>query len=120
MIEKRLQIVRAAIAIIDVIGVLPDVATEDRRGAMHQRAFTIGRLGDFKLAVLDRQPAPARTELANAGGGEVGLEFLEAAEVFGDLLFQTAGQFAAPAIWLHPVPEMQVVVMLAGIVEDGG
>src|SRR6267154_6201326 len=39
MIDKRLQIIRAAIAIIDVIGMLPDVDAEDRRGAMHQRVF---------------------------------------------------------------------------------
>src|SRR6266850_8432840 len=45
MIDKRLQIVRAAIAIIDVVGMLPDVDAEDRRGAMDQRAFAIGRLG---------------------------------------------------------------------------
>src|ERR1700721_4877864 len=113
MMEKRLEIVRAAIAIIDVIGVLPDVATEDRRGAMNQRALAIGRLGDFKLAVLDRKPAPARTELANAGGGEVGLEFLQPAEIFGDLLFQTAGQFATTPFCLHQFQEMQGVVVLA-------
>src|ERR1700730_18103466 len=67
MIDKCLQIIRAAIAIIDVIGVLPDVDAEDRRGAMHQRVFAIGGLGDFKLAVLHRQPSPARTELADTG-----------------------------------------------------
>src|SRR5205814_7269442 len=72
MIDKRLQIIRAAIAIIDVIGMLPDVDAEDRRGAMHQRVFAVGGLGDFELAVLHRQPRPARTELANTGGGEIG------------------------------------------------
>src|SRR5258705_4666459 len=59
MIDKRLQIIRAAIAIIDVIGMLPDVDAEDRRGAMHQRVFAVGGLGDFELAVLHRQPCPA-------------------------------------------------------------
>src|SRR6478735_2389967 len=109
MIAKRLQIVRAAVAVVDVVGVLPDVAAENRRRAVNQRA----------LAVLDRQPAPAGAELTDAGGGEIGLELVETAEVFGDLLFQTAGQLAAAAIWLHPVPEVQMVVVLAGIVEDG-
>src|ERR1700730_10170210 len=118
MIDKRLQIIRTAIAIIDVVGVLPDVNAEDRRGAVHQRVLAVGRLGDFELAVLHRQPGPARTELANAGGGEIGLEFLKPAKVLGDLLFQTAGQFGATAIRLHPVPEMQMIVVLAGIIED--
>src|SRR6266849_9381608 len=120
VIDPRLQIIRTAIAIIDVVGVLPDVDAEDRGGAMDQRVLAIGRLGNLELAVLRRQPRPARTELADAGGGEIALEFLEPAEVFGDLLFQAAGQFAAAAIGLHPVPEMQVVKMLAGIVEHGG
>src|SRR6266478_8477019 len=119
MIDEGLQIVRTAVAIIDVVGMLPDVAAEDRGGAMNQRALAVRRLGDFELAVLDLQPAPAGAELADAGGGEIGLELLEPAEVFVDLLFQPAGQFAAAAIRLHPAPEMQMVVVLAGIVEHG-
>src|SRR2546429_2331802 len=113
IIAERLQIVGTAVAVIDVVGVLPDVAAEDRRGAMDQRAFAVRGLGDFELAVLDRQPAPAGAELADAGGGEIGLELVESAEVLGDLLFQPAGQLAAAAIRLHPVPEMQMVVVLA-------
>src|SRR6476661_11149405 len=119
MIDERLQIVRAAVAVIDVVGVLPNVAAENRRRAVNQRALAVRGLGDFELAVLDRQPAPAGAELTDAGGGEIGLELIETAEVFGDLLFQTAGQLAAAAVRLHPVPEMQMVVVLAGIVEDG-
>src|SRR5215213_6542079 len=95
---ERLQIVGTAVAIIDVVGVLPDVAAEDRRGAMDQRALAVRGLGDFELAVLDRQPAPAGAELTDAGGGEIGLELLETAEILGDLLFQTAGQLAAAAL----------------------
>jgi len=53
MIDERLQIVRPAVAIIDVVGMLPDVAAQDRSGAMNQRAFAVRRLGDFELAVLD-------------------------------------------------------------------
>src|SRR5258708_37057641 len=55
-----------------------------------------------------------------AGGGKIGLEFLKPAEVLGDLLLQPAGQFAAAAIGLHPVPEMQMIVVLAGVVEERG
>src|SRR6266536_4968434 len=119
MIDERLQIVRAAVAIVDVVGMLPDVAAEDRGGAMDQRAFAVRRLGDFELAVLDLQPAPAGAELADARGGEIGLELLEPAEILVDLLFQTSGQFAAAAVRLHPIPEVQMVVMLAGIIEHG-
>src|SRR5215212_9571500 len=81
---ERLQIVGAAVAIIDVVGVLPDVAAENRRCAVDQRAFAVRGLGDFELAVLDRHPAPAGAELADASGGEIGLELLKATEILGD------------------------------------
>src|SRR5215468_12171423 len=101
ILDERLDIVRTAVAVVDVVGVLPDVAAEDRGGAVHQRALAVRRLGDFELAALDREPAPARAELADAGGDEVGLELLEAAEVLVDLLFQRARQLGAAAIRLH-------------------
>src|SRR3981081_760076 len=118
IIDERLQILWTAVGIIDVVGMLPDVDAEDRGRAMHQRVFAVRRLGDLELAVLHRQPRPARTELADTGGGELALEFLQPAEILGDLLFQAAGQFAAAAVRLHPVPEVQMVVVLAGIVEE--
>src|SRR5258707_7237 len=118
MIDKRLEVVGAAVAIIDVVGMLPNIDPEDRRGAMHQRIFAIRGLRDFKLAVLYSEPGPAGAELADTGGGEIGLEFLQTTEILGDLLFEAARQFAAAAIGLHPVPEMQMVVVLAGIVEE--
>src|SRR5258706_8009637 len=90
VIDPRLQIIRPAIAIIDVVGVLPDVDAEDRGGAMNQRVLSVGRLGNLELAILYRQPRPPRTELADTGGGEIGLEFLEPAKVLGDLLLQAA------------------------------
>src|SRR5581483_8425903 len=40
--------------------------------------------------------------------------------VLVDLLFEPARQFAAAAIGLHPLPEMDVVVVLARIVEERG
>ena len=46
-------------------------------------------------------------------------EYLETAKVFVDLLLQTARQLAAATVRLHPFPEVQMVVMLAGIVEHG-
>src|SRR6185312_10083026 len=88
--QERLQIVGPAVAIVDVVGVLPDVAAEDRGGAVHQRILAVRRLGDFELAVLHLEPAPAGAELGSAGRGEIGLELLEPAEVLVDLLLQAA------------------------------
>ena len=55
-VDERLQIVGAAIAVVDVVGVLPDVDAEDRRGAVHQRVLAVRGLGDLELATLDRKP----------------------------------------------------------------
>src|SRR5262245_7931149 len=119
MIDEGLQVIRTTVAVVDVVGVLPDVAAEDRGRAVHQRVFAVRRLGDLELATLDREPAPAGAELADACGGEIGLELLETAEVVVDLLLQPARQLAAAAVRLHPAPEVDVVVVLAGVVEDG-
>src|SRR3954469_19224849 len=120
VLDKRLQIVGTAVAVVDVVGVLPDVAAEDRGGAVHQRILAVRGLGNLELAVLDLEPAPAGAELADAGRLEVRLELLEAAEVLVDLFLDLARQLGAAAIGLHPAPEMDVVVVLAGIVEHRG
>src|SRR5437588_9160295 len=41
VIPERLKVLRTSIAVINVIRVLPHVATEDRSGALHQRAFAV-------------------------------------------------------------------------------
>src|ERR1700752_1099573 len=74
ILDERLEIIGSAVAIIDVVGVLPDIEAEDRGCTMHQRALPIRRLGYLELAALDRAPAPARAELADAGGDEIGFE----------------------------------------------
>ena len=120
MIDERLEVVRPAVAVIDVVGVLPDVAAEDRLGALHQRAFAVGGLHDRELAVLDGDPAPARAELGDAGLDEVFLGLGKTAEVAVDLLEQIARHLVAAAVRLHPLPEVQMVVVLTGIVEEAG
>src|SRR5665647_2563759 len=67
MIEEGLHVIGTAIAIVDVIGMFPHIAAEHRRRTMHQRIFAVRRLGDDQLAVLHREPGPARAELGDAG-----------------------------------------------------
>src|SRR5580704_9058763 len=118
MVDKGLEVVRATVAIIDVIGVLPNIAPQNGLRALHQGAFTIGGLRDDDLSVLDRQPAPARTELGDTGLDEILFHFGDRPQVRNDLLFQIAGNLVAAAALLHPLPEMSVVVVLAGIIEQ--
>src|SRR4029077_20706311 len=110
----------APVAIVDVVGMLPYVAAEDRGAAVHQWILAVRRFRDGELAVLDREPAPAGAELGDAGLDEIFLELGDRADVGGDLLFQLAGDLVAAAAFLHPFPEMNVVVVLGGIVEEAG
>src|SRR6516165_8585155 len=120
MVHERLEVVRPAVAIIDVVGVLPDVAAQDGPRAMHQRVLAVRRLGDRDLAILDGKPTPARAELGDAGLDEVLLHLRDRAEVGDDLLFKFARNLVAAATALHPLPEMDVIVMLTRIVEEAG
>src|SRR3954462_13340615 len=83
-VPESLEILRARVAIVDVVGVLPHVAAEDRGGALYQRALAVRGLVDHELATLHGDPAPTRTELADAGGDEIGLRLGDAAEILVD------------------------------------
>src|SRR5882757_8093576 len=118
MIHDGLKIVRPSIAIIDVVGVLPHVAAEDRLAAVHQRVLAVRGLGDDDLAVLDGEPGPARAKLRDAGLNEILFHFRDRPKIGNDLLLQIAGNLVAAAIRLHPLPEVNVVVVLPRIVEE--
>src|SRR5262249_32570867 len=65
------DVVGAAVLILEVIGVLPNVEAHDGNLAFHHGAVLIRGGGDFELAgaILD-QPGPTRAEAAHAGGSE--------------------------------------------------
>src|SRR5690348_12794775 len=111
--------VRAAVAEIDVVGVLPNVEDEERLAfSRGERQAGIGGLGDLETPILTQhQPGPSGAELADRGGLERFLEFLDAAEVGGELLLEIAGNAAARG--REAVPEEAVVPMLTRVVEDG-
>ena len=92
MVDESRQIVRPAVAVIDVVGVLPYIAAKDRRCSMNQRVLAIRRLHDLKLAAFHRKPAPARSELGHAGFNELAAEFVKGANVRGDRLLKRSGK----------------------------
>src|SRR5690606_23021673 len=96
------------------------IDAEDRRAAVDERVLAVRRLGDRQLAVADRKPRPARAELRHARLYEVGAELVIAAEVAVDRLGKCARHLLAAAVLLHPLPEMDVVVVLRGVVEEAG
>src|SRR5690242_12770583 len=119
-VDERLEVFRTGVAIVDVIAVLPDIDAEDRGRAMDERVLAVRGLRDGELAILHRQPGPAGAELRRAGSDEIGAELVVAAEIAVDRGLQLARKLVAAAVLLHPLPEMDVVVVLAGIVEEAG
>jgi hypothetical protein len=80
-VPERFQVLRAGVAVVDVVGVLPDVDGQQRRDAFRQRAAGVAGVVDGDGAVgLLYQPGPAGAEVVDRGVGELLLEVREGAE----------------------------------------
>jgi|SRR6516162_1739662 len=117
MIEEGLYEIRPAVLVIEVIGVLPNIASEERCLPLGQRIDRVRRGGDLELAAFGDKPAPAAAKLADGCRLELLLELVEAAAITVDRLRDLSARRAA-AIRLHAVPKESVVPHLRGVVED--
>src|ERR1019366_9813936 len=120
VIEEGFDVIGPSVAIVDVIGVFPNIAAENRRSAMNERVLAVRSLSDGQFAVLYHEPSPAGSELGHTGLREIFLHLGDAAEVGIDFGLQLAGNLIAAAVRLHPLPEVRVIVMLTSIVEEAG
>src|SRR5208337_958476 len=84
------------------------------------RVLGIRRFHDFELAVLHREPSPARAELRLGSLDEFVAELIVAAKIAVDLSLHRGRKLCPAAIPLHPLPKLGMVVVLAGIVEQRG
>src|SRR5262245_24408314 len=81
VVKECFEVVGTPIAVIDVIGMLPYIAAKYWLGAVHKRILAVRGFHDCQLAVLDREPAPARTELRDTGLDQVFLDLCQWANV---------------------------------------
>ncbi len=115
------DVVRSAILILEVVGVFPDVKTEQRRAAnsgdgfAHQRAILVGGGTDGQLAAFDDQPSPTTTETGGGGVVEDFLQLIKAAEGAIDSRSQFACRCAA-ATRADDSPEQRVVGMTTTVI----
>ena len=114
----------AAVLVVEVVGVLPDVEGEEGLEAVGGGVVGAGVLADGKGAGgVGLEPDPAGAEEGGAGGGEGGLEGFEGAPLFLDLGLE--GRFLPPFGARNDsrraeLGEVEVMVQdLAGVVEDG-
>src|SRR5690606_5693566 len=74
------DVVRAAVLVLEVVGVLPDVDAEERLEALHHRGILVRQTDDVGVALgVEDEPRPAGAELAGGGLVEGLLEGVEAA-----------------------------------------
>src|SRR5690606_21320860 len=84
--DDRLQEIRPAILVVEIIRMLPDVDGQQALTPVrHRRIGVRGRL-DRELAAVEREPRPAAAELTGRGLHELLLELLHAAERLVDLV----------------------------------
>src|SRR5207245_7755090 len=85
-VPKGLEVIRAAVLVFEVIGVLPYVATEDRPAfatrdrLAHDRIVLVGGGDDLEFAAVPHEPDPAAAKPAQAAGFKLFLESVEATE----------------------------------------
>ena len=141
-LPQRLQVRGAAVLVVEVVGVFPDVEGEEGAEAVGDGIVGAGVLADGQGAGdIGLEPDPAGAEEAHTLGNEVFLEGLDGAPLLSDL--PAEGRIRGKLIRLgrtrqdgrHPLPlrapghnewdgrlelgKVQVVVQdLAGVVED--
>lgn len=88
----RFDEIRATVAVVDIVGVLPYVDRHDGLEAFGHGVAGIGFRDDLQFAVLvGCEPRPARAEKSGSGFGELFLEGFDRSEVAGDAIRQFLG-----------------------------
>jgi hypothetical protein len=119
-IPPRIDVIRTLVLILQVVGVFPHVAAEERNEAVHEWAILVRLLDRLNRGCggIPHQPAPTAAELRQGVLLERVLELREVAERRRDRFADRAGRFAA-RIRRHDCPEQSVVVVSAAVVDDG-
>src|ERR1035437_791082 len=80
-LEEGSHVIRAAVLVFEVVGVLPDINPEQRLLVLAGRRVLVGRRLDAQLLVgIEDQPSPATAELTQCGFGEFVFEGAKSAK----------------------------------------
>src|SRR5215211_7955371 len=124
-VPENVDVLQAAVPVLEVVGVLPQVQPQHGRLALHERRVLVGRRLYRERAVwIDDQPGPARAEQCpGCRRGEPLLEAFERAKTPGDSLREVLVEIPVAAhagARGQQSPEYRVVSVTAAVVADGG
>ncbi len=113
-----LKVSGSGVAVVDVVGVFPDVDGEEGSVVVGERVAGVGGVEDGDVFVVLGEPGPARAEVGHSLGREVLEELLNAAPLVHD-------EFSEFSLGLSlfrsdAMPVEGVVPVLGGVVEDFG
>lgn len=119
------EVIGAAVLIVEIIGVFPDVDAKDW-GAFdsgdcfaHQGVILICGGADFEFSVAEIQPSPTGTEATEASGVDFFFELIDIAEGSGDGFGEFADGFGV-GVCGEEFPEERVIDVTATVIADGG
>lgn len=109
----------ARVAVVDVVGVLPDIQGEQRSVPGSERSMRVLERGDAQLAgLVQHEPGPAGAEELHCRVGKGLFEGGEITKIPRDQIRHLAGRRAA-AGGREATPVKAVVPVLRGVVENG-
>ena len=119
------DVIRAAILVIEVIGVLPDIESKDGGGTTascsgaHEWIVLIWCGGDGEgFVCFDHEPCPARAETCGACLGKSFLEGIKRSKGSIDGCSEIA-RWRGGTAWSDDLPEVTVIDVATSVVADG-
>src|SRR2546428_11536846 len=118
-VPPGVDVVRAPVLVLEVVGMLPDVDSEERGLAVRDRVVLVRGRDHREVAPVLDEPGPARAEPVDARVLELLLETRERSERRLDRRSELAVGLAS-TFRAHPLPEERVVVVAAAVVTHRG
>src|SRR5205814_10715806 len=90
MVKKGLDEIGPPILVIEIVGVLPDIAGQEGRLPERDRVDAIQGVRDLELTLVGDEPGPAAAELIDRGLLELLLDLVHVAEIALESLREVA------------------------------
>lgn len=115
-ITEVLYIFGPSIAVVNVIGMLPDVHSQKREVVVGQRVACVRCIEDSHLILVLSQPSPARSKVGNCLGREVLEEVVKCSPLGKDKFFKFSVKLSL--LWSDAIPVEGMIPVLGSIVEN--